>query len=301
MCHFVRLILTNLLLAHFSPSGWLVANIFEGSSFTDFGCVSGSPEFSSDGNTRKYYCDRNGINNSSDTSYQVPGIIVTPSNGQLSIPKVLRMYTSNACLGCDPLTFILEGRVNNTVPWVTIDSGELPRVADGLDRNDLGFDINSTYESGDPNLVFTSVRFPSVGDAYWEYRLSFPQTRTPIAKALSYAKIEMAGMMLPLPPSVSPTKVPSMSPSQSPSQSPSTPFPTVQLPSNGELVSNILAGSTFTDFGCISGDPSKSSDSTTNKVSSSWTCDILFWTFTNTKSSSLTLLIPQSTTVIEQA
>ena len=52
------------------------------------------------------------------SSFEVPGLIITPAHGQLTIPKGFRLYPANACYSCDPLTYILEGRLNNTAPWI---------------------------------------------------------------------------------------------------------------------------------------------------------------------------------------
>ena len=139
------------------------------------------------------------MNNVTDkATFQVPGIVVTPQHGQLTIPKGLRLYPANChTLGCDPLTYILEGRLNNTAPWIHIASGEIPGVADGLDRNPGALPINSTYESGDSSLSYTSIDYPSSIEAYLEYRLSFPETRAAMSNSLQLAEIEIRGMVLP--------------------------------------------------------------------------------------------------------
>ena len=138
------------------------------------------------------------MNNVTDqSSFEVPGLIITPALGQLTIPKGLRLYPANACYSCDPLTYILEGRLNNTAPWFHVASGEIPGVADGLDRNPGALPINSTYESGDSSLSYTSIDYPSSIEAYLEYRLSFPETRAAMSNSLQLAEIEIRGMVLP--------------------------------------------------------------------------------------------------------
>jgi len=241
-----------------SSSLELVANIWAGSTVTDFGCISSDASRSTDSTTNKYYCNRNGISDPTESTFQIPGIIIRPINGQLSIPRELRVYTSDACTRCDPRSYYLQGRVSNTEPWVEIASGQFPGVTGGdtpLLRNDQGLQITSTYENGDPSLTYTSVSYPNISDVYLEYKLWITGTRGVVAKAVSWAEVEMAGVLLPLPPSTSPT------------MAPTTEAPTAELPVEGELVANVLAGNSFTDFGCVSSDPSKSSDSTTNKYS----------------------------------
>ena len=120
------------------------------------------------------------------SSFEVPGLIITPAHGQLTIPKGFRLYPANACYSCDPLTYILEGRLNNTAPWILIASGEIPGVADGLTRNSGSDEIQSTYESGDPAFSYTSIAYPNNADAYLDYRLSFPETRAPMSNSTKF-------------------------------------------------------------------------------------------------------------------
>ena len=236
-------------------TGLLVNNILtKGSPVTNFGCNSlDKPWNTFDGTTTQYACDRRGMNNVTDeATFQIPGIIVTPEHGQLTIPKEFRMYPASSCVGCDPLTYILEGRLDSTSPWISIASGDLPGVSE---RNVEGIEINSAYESGDSSLSFTSVAYPSNSAAYLDYRISFPQTRASTANWMRWAEIEIAGVMLPSEPSGSPTSSPSSSPVKLPTTSPSTSpttNPTIQLP-DGLLVNNILTkGSPVTNFGCNS-------------------------------------------------
>lgn len=125
-----------------------------------------------------FHSDRTGMSDpTNETAFQVPGFTITPDHGQLTIPKGLRFYPANKCKDCDPLTYTFEGRVNATLPWILIASGEIPGVADGLDRNLGALPISSTYESGDLSLSYASIKYHTSGDSYLEYRLSFPQSR----------------------------------------------------------------------------------------------------------------------------
>jgi len=171
--------------------GVLVTNILEGSSAAGFGCVNDAKAWKSfDKSTNKYYCDRTGLHD------QPAGIIISPEHGQLTIPKALRLYTSSGCMNCHPQSFILEGRAEANAPWDDIASGELPGIAEGLDKNSQGLQINSSYASGDPNLTYTQVHFHGHSAPYLEYKLTF-ELRSPTSNTLHYAEIEVPGMVLP--------------------------------------------------------------------------------------------------------
>ena len=220
-----------------------------GSTVRDFGCNSGSrPWRIVDSMSTHYDCDRTGMNNVADPSYQLPGMTILPDHGLLSIPKGLRIYTGASCGKCDPVTYILEGRTDpmrrrlqNTTEWVEIGSGQLPWYSDAIGRNPGGLAIDSSYEDGDSALQFTSISYPTQSASYIEYRLSFPETRNPLSNTLRFGDVEIPGMLLP------------PEPSANPSLAPTTAAPTGALP-NGTLVNTILTpDSTVTDFGCNSG------------------------------------------------
>jgi predicted nucleic-acid-binding Zn-ribbon protein len=202
------------------------------------------------------------------------GIIFSPDHGQRTIPKSIRVYSSNSCKNCDPVAYILESRLSTTDSWTEVGAGALPWTNENvlwsdLLRNDQGLQINSTYESGDENLYYTEVHFHGHSEEFLEYKVTFAQTRNPTQTGVSLAELEITGMLMPPDPTTSPTLSPSLSPTKSPTQSPSmspSNNPTAELPADGTLVANILAGDTFTNFGCVNvGAPWKSSDGSTNK------------------------------------
>ena len=201
--------------ANLPDDGWLVTNILEGSSATNFRCVTDSKVWKAfDKSTNKYWCNRLGMHD------YPTGIIVTPEHGQLTIPKSLRLYTSHKCMNCDLLSFILEGRIDATAPWDHIASRELPGIDEGLGRNSQGLPINSTYANGDPNLSYSPVHFHGHSAPYLEYKLIF-ELRSSMSYALQFAEIEIPGMLLPPEPSISPTLSPSTSPTKAPTDVPS--------------------------------------------------------------------------------
>ena len=208
--------------------GWLVANIFaSGTSARQaevFGCIndSANPWRMFDGDTTKFWCDRTGVSDPSNENFTVPGLIISPNHGQLTIAKGIRFYPSHVNKNYDPKTYLLEGRVNSTLPWTFIAEGEFPGVAQGLPRNNITGVINSSYESGDPTRSFTSIDYHSHVESFLEYRLSFPEGRNHPnnRNQMQWAEIEIPGMMLPFEPSVSPTLAPSVSPTVSPSKAP---------------------------------------------------------------------------------
>jgi len=212
--------------------GWLVANIFANSGSTArqaevFGCLNNNgnpnPWRMFDGDTAKFWCDRTGLSDPSNENFTIPGMIISPNHGQLTIAKGIRLYPSHANKNYDPKTYLLEGRVNSTLPWIFIAEGEFPGVAQGLPRNNKTGVINSSYESGDPVRSFTSIDYHTHGDAYLEYRLSFPEPRAYNKASIQFGEIEIPGMMLPFEPSVSPTQAPSGTPTVQPSKSPVLP------------------------------------------------------------------------------
>jgi len=173
-----------------SPAGGVeISNILEvGSTFSDgFGGCSTSASRAIDKTTGKYACDRPG---------GPGGFTVTPASGKMSVVKQFRLYAHNNCGGCDVVAYILEGRVNTSSPWNEIGSGDLPWKSTGAGRNARGLSIVSTFESGDTNLVFTHVSYPTNVASYSEYRVSFTETRKPTSSVLQFSELELAGYIL---------------------------------------------------------------------------------------------------------
>jgi len=97
----------------------------------------------------------------------------------MSIVKKLRVYAHNNCPGCDAVSYVVEGRPDASAGWNIIGQGDLPWLPAHAGSNARGLTVSSTYESGDINLEYTEVFFPSNGVPYFEYRITFPQTRDP--------------------------------------------------------------------------------------------------------------------------
>jgi hypothetical protein len=138
--------------------------------------------------------------------------------------------------------------------------------APGNNRNPSGAVINSTTA---PSLVSTGVDFNSNGAIFYDYKLTCDATRTPTNNALYIGELVLPGMLLAPVPSASPTYAPTKSPTKKPSNAPSlspSNHPTADLPDNGDLVANILEGSTATSFGCVNTQNAGNTvDGTTNK------------------------------------
>ena len=155
--------------------GTLVSNIFSSSQVTSFGCDSSESDYkSSDGTTNRLWCGR------SLYPEEPSGIIVTPT--KLSIAKGIRIYSSNSCKSCDPVSYILEGRIDEQSPWIEMHRGNLPWKnvkwdSPSIIRNPESLLINSTYKSGDTNLVYTSIDYRLNKDVYMSYKLTVTQTR----------------------------------------------------------------------------------------------------------------------------
>ena len=173
----------------------------------------------------QFFCERDGINNITDTStYQVPGIIVTPE--KMSIAKGLRVYANKGCKGCDPTSYIMECRADALSPFITIGSGNFAWAGNDWNnvlntRNIAGRTINSSYATGDTTHNFMEVKFPSNGAVCYQYKISFPDIRVPTS-GMKFAELELPGALLTPEPSISPTNTPSVSPTNKPSTSPLT-------------------------------------------------------------------------------
>lgn len=248
-------------------NGFLVASILNdgtGATIDHENCAnSWSVTTAVDGTTERYTC------NERDPSLTT-SITIIPNHGKLSIVKALRLYPADTCPGCDPLDFVLEGRADSNAPWIEIESGRFPGIAEGTvgrnPRDDGSVDPptvalpidDSTYESADPDLNSTEVLFPTNGAAYLDYRLSYDPRGGASMGYIRYGELEMPGMILAPEPSTSPT-----------------PSPTVPLPEGGEPVASVIAGGTVTDYGCGSGGHTKIRvvDGTTERYVCHWRTD----------------------------
>ena len=157
------------------------------STFSEpFGGCSTSANRAIDATTEKYACSKTGGNQ---------GFTVTPAGTQMSLDKSFRVYSGNNCVWCDPVAYILEGRVDTGSPWNEIGSGEFPWKNLSTGRNSRGLDIVSTIDSGDDRRVFTEVSFPSNSNPYMEYRVSFTETRLSTKTLVQISEIELPGFL----------------------------------------------------------------------------------------------------------
>ena len=161
------------------------------STMTAVGCKSYTPlSRAIDQNTKKWNCDKDGAG--------APGFKVVPSHGMSSIVGRLRVYSSNKCVGCDPVTYKLEGRMSSSEAWATIGEGDLPWKDVTPPRNAQNKPISSTYLSADPDFESTEVSVNSEGVPYLEYKLTFPNTRQePSWKdKMQLSEVELVGVVL---------------------------------------------------------------------------------------------------------
>jgi len=169
----------------------------------------------------------------------------------MSIVKKLRVYAHNNCPGCDAVSYVVEGRPDASAGWNIIGQGDLPWLPAHAGSNARGLTVSSTYESGDTNLVYTEVFFPSNGVPYLEYRLTFPQTRDP-ASYLQFSELDLPGFLIAADPTGSPTL-----------------SPVVPPPAGGTPVNNIFdTASVGVTVGCTDsyeGTKTKVFDHTTSK------------------------------------
>jgi len=180
--------------------------IDQASTITSFGCNGVITGRIFDRTTEKYVCDRRGLLS------EPTGIIVTPSHGQATVVKSLRLYTHNNCPKCDAVDYIVEGRVDPLSPWVFIAEGDFDWKDSALGRNDRGQAVSSTFELGDENLEFEEVPFSSNVQAFLEYRLLFPTTRQAGSDYLQFAELELPGWLLDMMPGQDPTSNPTDQP-----------------------------------------------------------------------------------------
>ncbi len=96
------------------------------------------------------------------------------------------------CANCNVVSYILEGRVDASSPWLEIGSGDFDWKHAGTGRNARGSSIISSYENVDPKFQDTStkIQFVSNSDAYLEYKFTVTETRVPNA---SYIQVRNLG------------------------------------------------------------------------------------------------------------
>ncbi len=162
-------------------------------SLTSFGCPARTIRWwaALQPTTEKFICDRDGM----VETPKISGFTLTPDHGgKLTIAKELRLYTHNNCANCDCVEYILEGRTDAASAWVEIGSGDLPWTQ-AIGRNARGLPVESTFESGDNNLQYTSVPFPSHSTAYLEYKFTCLMTRND-HRYWQLGRIEIPGYIL---------------------------------------------------------------------------------------------------------
>ena len=172
-----------------------------------------------DGSTSNYYCPSINSSNSGSGS-DVPQFIIN-SNGNSIVTKI-RIYASSSSLSIgsgakgdyDPTSFTLEGLNPNTniyQPIISSKSFNQEWVDRIPQRNIPNIQINSSYDSGDDNLIYTEVTFDNL-DMYSSYRLMFPSTRVyPNSDDSTYAVevggVELVGQLVPENANGEPTQV----------------------------------------------------------------------------------------------
>lgn len=90
------------------------------------------------------------------------------------------------------------GRFSNSVDldnWELISEGNLPWISE-FDRNPTGLNIISSSTSGDANRNFMEVKFFTSTTPFWEYKITFPETRAFPSDITQFASIELPGMVL---------------------------------------------------------------------------------------------------------
>jgi len=165
-----------------------------------------------DGSTSNYYCPSINSNTSDGSGSDVPQFIIN-SNGNTIVTKI-RIYASSSSLSIgsaakgdyDPTSFTLEGLNPNTnIYQPIILSKEFNQEwVDRLpQRNAPNIQINSSYNSGDSNLIYTEVSFEN-SEMYSSYRLMFPSTRaypndsdSTAVYAVEVGGVEIVGQLVP--------------------------------------------------------------------------------------------------------
>lgn len=168
-----------------SPVGSVVG---KSSTITLFGCDDLGTAFKAiDENTNPMQCTKTG---------GPLGFILSPFHKQLSNVHGIRVYSSKHYPALDPVTYVLEGRVDASSPWQLISQGDFPWIAQSTPpRNPSGNVIYSSYESGDSSRSFTEAIIPDHDGAYLEYKVTVT-TRSSSATKLKFAEIELPGDVL---------------------------------------------------------------------------------------------------------
>lgn len=157
------------------------------SSVTPFGCVSSSAFQAIDENTNPMKCTKTG---------GPLGFVLSPYHKQLSNVHAIRVYSSKHYPSRDPVTYVLEGRVDTSSPWQLISQGDFPWIdQSNPPRNPSRNFMYSTYESGDPNRSFTQADIPAHDGAYLEYKITVT-TRSSSESEVKFAEIELPGDIL---------------------------------------------------------------------------------------------------------
>ena len=124
------------------------------------------------------------------------GFVLSPFHKQLSNVHGIRVYSGKRYPSRDPVTYVLEGRVDPGSPWQLISEGDFPWIADSTPpRNPSGNFMYSTYENGDSSRTFTEVVIPAHDGAYLEYKVTVT-TRKSSESVLQFAEIELPGDVL---------------------------------------------------------------------------------------------------------
>jgi len=126
-----------------------------------------------------------------------PGLIISPSHQTMSLVTKMRIYAGRLCPLCDPVRYKLYGRKSTFENFVEISGNDLPWKSDkDVARNFFSVPIHSTYSSGDNGLSFTEVSFENV-EYYLDYKVEFSKTRAPQSSSITFAEIELPGLLMP--------------------------------------------------------------------------------------------------------
>ena len=157
------------------------------STITLFGCDSSNSFKAMDENTNPITCAKTG---------GPVGFVLTPFHKQLSNVHGIRVYGSKNYPEYDPVTYVLEGRVDAGSPWQMVSQGDFPWIHESNPRRNGSRNfMYSTYESGDSSRTFTEIVIPGHDGAYFEYKVTVT-TRNPSAPYLKFAEIEFPGDVL---------------------------------------------------------------------------------------------------------
>ena len=89
--------------------------------------------------------------------------------------------------------YILEGRLDSTLSWITIGEGGLDPTPG---RNARGLAVVSTFESPDPALASVTIDFSSNTAAFLEYRLTITDWKDPTRSSYQFSELELPGYLL---------------------------------------------------------------------------------------------------------